>query len=59
MLGLTQAADGFDPTEDLLNAFALALAYSVTPVPRGARVNRARSILVFTLGHVRRHADRT
>ena len=59
MLGFSQAGDGLDPTEDLLNAFSLTLADSVTLVPRGARVNRARSMLVFILGHMRRHADRT
>src|ERR1700679_1009403 len=57
MLCLAQAGDCLDPAEDLLDAFALALADNVTLVPRGARINRARSILVFILGHVRRHAD--
>src|SRR5215469_13119526 len=59
MLRLAQSGHGLDPTEDLLDAFTLALAHSVTWMPRRARVNRTRAILVFILGHVRRHANRT
>ena len=54
MLGLAQASDGLDPTEDLLDTFALSLAHRVALVPRGALINRAGAPLVLVLRHVRR-----
>ena len=51
---LPQAADGFHPTEDLLDQFPLPLADGVARMPRRAIVDPRSGVL---LGHMRRDAE--
>src|SRR5271169_4075546 len=55
MPGLAQPRDGLDPTEDLFDSLALALADRVASVPGRAFINGAVAPLMLVLRHVRSH----
>src|SRR5437899_8317612 len=51
---LSQQTDRFQPAKDLLDALAFLLAHQIAGMPRGARIDRARTVR-GVLRHVRRH----
>src|SRR5213596_715909 len=51
---LSQQTDRFQPAKDLIDALAFLLAHQIAGMPRGARIDRARTVR-GVLRHVRRH----
>src|SRR5262249_19687053 len=56
MAGLAQQANLFEPAEDLFDALTLPLAHQVAAVPRGAAIDRTRT-LRGVLGHMRGYRE--
>src|SRR5258708_899064 len=52
--GFAQQPNRLQPAKDFFHSFALPLTNLITRMARGARIDRASSILI-TLGHVRGH----
>src|SRR5262249_26260692 len=56
MAGLAQQANLFEPAEDLFDPLTLPLAHQVAAVPRGAAIDRTRT-LRGVLGHMRGYRE--
>src|SRR5262249_38595569 len=56
MAGLPQQANLFEPAEDLFDPLTLPLAHQVAAVPRGAAIDRTRT-LRGVLGHMRGYRE--
>src|SRR5438046_743384 len=55
MPGLAESSDGLDPTEDLLDSFALSLTDGIPRVLRGSLIDGAAAVLVLVLRYMRSH----